>query len=58
MTDQDTLLMLAAGLLAVWWLVQHPGAAKPIGAVVLIGLVCSGAEGSTGNDRTQRAGAS
>jgi hypothetical protein len=42
MTDQETLLMVAAGLLAVWWLVKHPGAAKAIGAVVLVGLVCFG----------------
>jgi hypothetical protein len=42
MTDQDTLLMVAAGLLAVWWLVKHPGAAKGIGLVLLVGLVCFG----------------
>jgi hypothetical protein len=42
MTDQDTWMMIAAGVLAVWWLVKNPAAAKGIGLVLLVGLVCFG----------------
>jgi hypothetical protein len=42
MTGQDTFLIIAAGLLAVWWLVKNPEAAKVVGALLLFGLVCFG----------------
>jgi hypothetical protein len=42
MTDQDTLTAVAVGLVAGWWLWEHPAAARAIGWVVLFGLVCFG----------------
>jgi hypothetical protein len=54
-TDQDTLIMIAAGLLAIWWLVKHPAATKAIGVVVLIGLVCLGVAHPRREDRATSA---
>jgi drug/metabolite transporter (DMT)-like permease len=39
MTDQDTLMVAAAVALTIWWLWEHPGAAKVLGFVLLLGLV-------------------
>jgi hypothetical protein len=38
MTDQDMLTIAVVGVLAVWWLVKHPEAAKGIGLVPFVGL--------------------
>jgi hypothetical protein len=42
MTDQNTLLVIAAGLLAIWWLAKNPEAAKGIGLVLLVALIALG----------------
>jgi hypothetical protein len=42
MTDQDTLTAVGVGLVVVWYLWEHPAAARAIGWVVLFGLVCFG----------------
>jgi hypothetical protein len=54
MTDRETLLMCAAGALALWWLVKHPEAAKVIGVVLLCGLVATPA--ATREQRHHRKG--
>jgi hypothetical protein len=42
MTDQDTLLLVAGGLLALWWVVKSPEAVKGIGLVLLVGIIALG----------------
>jgi drug/metabolite transporter (DMT)-like permease len=39
MTDQDTLIAVTAAALTIWWLWEHPEAAKVLGFVLLLGLV-------------------
>ena len=59
MTSQDTTLIVSAGLLALWWLWKHPAAAKGLGLVVLVGLVCFGvahAQTRAGRDHADATG--
>jgi hypothetical protein len=53
MTGQDTLMVVAAVALAIWWLWEHPEAAKVVGFVLLLGLIGFGAAHAS-QTRTRR----